>query len=117
MPYIGFGCGAHSQLNHERFSNEYSITDYIKNPLGKEVIPLCQKDEISEFVFLGLRMTKGVDKLRFKELFGKSIDEIFKDEIKRHTKSGTLISDATSLRLTDRGIDVSNSVMADFILE
>ena len=117
MPYIGFGCGAHSQMNHERFSNEYNIADYIKNPFGKEVTPLSQKDEISEFVFLGLRMTKGVDKLRFKELFGKSIDEIFPDAINRHTTAGTLISDDKSIYLTDRGIDVSNSVMADFILD
>lgn len=117
MPYIGFGCGAHSQLNHERFSNQYNIADYIKSPLEKEATPLSQKDEISEFIFLGLRMTKGVDKLRFKNLFGKSIDEIFPDETKRHTKAGTLISDDTSIRLTDRGIDISNAVMADFILD
>ena len=148
MPYIGFGCGAHSQINHERFSNQYNIADYIKkqaepapgsrtasvqtpmhapkscvlsdgvkNPFRKEVITLSEKDEISEFIFLGLRMTKGVDKLRFKELFGKSIEDIFSVEISRHIKAGTLISNESSLHLPDRGIDVSNSVMADFILE
>ncbi len=116
MPYVGFGCGAHSQLKHTRFANEYSITDYIKNPLQREVTPLTQNDEISEFIFLGLRMTKGVNKKHFKELFGKSIEEMFSKEIARHKQAGTLEENESYMYLTARGIDVSNAVMADFIL-
>ncbi len=116
MPYVGFGCGAHSQLGHNRLANEYNITDYINNPTQKEATSLTENDEISEFIFLGLRMIKGVDKTRFKELFGKTIEELFAKEITYHKKAGTLKENANYIYLTDRGLDVSNMVMSDFIL-
>lgn len=116
MPYIGFGCGAHSQIEHKRFSNVYKIEDYIQNPFAKETETLSPNDEISEYMFLGLRLKEGVNKQKFKTLFNRDIDTLYKDVINKHIKAGTLISDSTHIALTDRGIDVSNSVMADFLL-
>ncbi|MDD4689229.1 MAG: radical SAM family heme chaperone HemW [Eubacteriales bacterium] len=116
MPYIGFGCGAHSQLDNTRFSNAYDIGEYIKNPLYKDITELSKNDKISEYIFLGLRLTQGVNKQQFRKLFGQDIDSLFKDVIKKHTLAQTLISDENHIALTGRGIDISNSVMADFIL-
>ncbi len=116
MPYIGFGCGAHSQIEHKRFSNVYKIEYYAQNPFSKETETLSPNDEISEYMFLGLRLKEGVNKQKFKTLFGQNIDTLYKDVIQKHVYAGTLISDNKHIALTDRGIDVSNSVMSDFLL-
>jgi len=70
-------------------------------------------------MFLGLRMCKGVSKSEFTDWFGISIDEVYGDVIKRFLQNGLLAEDINSGRiyLTARGIDISNYVLSDFILD
>lgn len=80
-----------------------------------EVQPLTAQEQMEEFMFLGLRLTEGVDLGEFRQCFGKSADEIYGKQMKTFTEQGLMERTGERLRLTPRGIDVSNTVFAAFL--
>lgn len=121
--YYGFGTAAASLVNNERYVNTEDRNYYIQengNPhkIKKEQMKLTISEQMEEFMFLGLRKMNGVSYEEFKEYFHRDIDEIYKDVIDKEIKNGLLIKDEKKLRvyLSERGIDVSNMVMAEFLL-
>lgn len=121
-PYIGLGSGAHSYFNKKRFSNVKGIEEYInllsqnKAPLDDEII-LSTKDEISETMFLGLRTTKGVSVEDFIQRFNTSPFEVYNEEFNKLRKQGLLCWDEKYIKLTSKGIDISNVVFQEMLLE
>ena len=72
--YLGLGLGAASLVGRERFTNTSDMSEYLENSGNLEKIrtdreTLTREDEMGEFMFLGLRMTKGVSKKDFQEYF------------------------------------------------
>lgn len=118
--YLGLGLGASSLWGNLRFSNTADMAEYLKNSAFPEKIrcmepELDREDAMAEFMFLGLRMTKGVSKADFKECFGVEIEEIYGDVLKKYTGLSLLKEDAGRIFLTRVGIHVSNGVMAEFL--
>ena len=116
--YLGFGLAAASLSGNRRYTNTSDMAFYLANPIhnrAEEQI-LTVEDEMEEYMFLGLRMTKGVDKTEFARLFGKNYDEVYGDITRRHIEQGLMAAEGSRLYLTDIGIDISNTVMADYIL-
>ena len=68
-------------------------------------------------MFLGLRMMCGVAIEGFEKRFGKSMDEVYGPVIQSYEKQGLLRRKNGWLQLTERGIDVSNQIFADFLLD
>ena len=64
---------------------------------------------------LGLRKTKGISCSEFYEKFGADIHSIFEDVINKHIKNGLLIEKEGRIYLSEHGMDVSNTVLCDFI--
>ena len=128
VDYIGFGVGASSYLNGYRYDRIQDINKYIEvydklsNYLIAEKNIECNKqyltlqNKMEEYMFLGLRMTKGISKTRFKELFDKDINEVYGNVIDKYVSMKLLNEEKDILQLTDKGIDVSNIVLADFLL-
>lgn len=116
--YLGFGVAAASLLGKRRFTNTLDVASYIANPIDNhsEEQLLTLNDEMEEYMFLGLRMMKGVDTERFGELFGKSFDELYGEITARQIEQGLMVRDGNRVRLTDIGIDISNTVMAEYML-
>ena len=119
--YLGLGLGASSLIDHIRFSNTDNMEEYIKNSRQPEKIRcdmerLSEADEMAEFMFLGLRMTEGVSMDVFEEYFGKKMESIYGDVLKKHLSIGMLEKKESRIYLTRKGIHVSNGVMADFLL-
>ena len=119
-PYLGIGLNSHSNLWNKRFSNLVEIDKYIKE-LKEGILPIVEvekidKDtEMDEFCILGLRKIKGIDKAVFKERFGRDIESIYGRQIKKHV-DGALIEDGENyIRLTKKGLDLSNLVEVDFL--
>ena len=50
-----------------------------------------------------------------KDIFGKDIYSVYKEQIKDNIAKGLLWQNGTRIALTDRGIDISNTVMSDFV--
>ena len=131
--YLGFGLGAYSLIDNIRFQNISDFTQYIERyfeenadfsnnieeilPYYKEVEMLSAKEQIEEFMFLGLRMTEGISRSKFERLYKKSFDEVYGEVINRLTKTGLICCEGDKVCLTDRGIDVSNRVFAEFLLD
>ncbi len=113
--YIGCGAGAHSYKDGKRYSNSSSIEGYIsKNQ--REIHINTLKDDMEEFMFMGLRKIQGISIKKFNKKFKTDIFKVYGDVIARHSQNGLLILKDDMLRLSSRGIEVSNFVMCDFIL-
>lgn len=66
-------------------------------------------------MFLGLRLTEGVDLEEFWQYFGKNADEIYGKQMRTFVEQGLMEREGPRLKLTPRGIDVSNAVFAEFL--
>jgi oxygen-independent coproporphyrinogen-3 oxidase len=71
---------------------------------------------MEEFMFLGLRMTAGVSAAVFEERFGRTLEEVYGNLLRRHMAQGLLEQTEEGFRLTEKGTDVSNYVMSDYLL-
>ncbi|HML38845.1 MAG TPA: radical SAM family heme chaperone HemW [Bacillota bacterium] len=131
--YLGLGLGAHSFIEGTRFSNTAVFKEYIQ--AGGEAIDrrphldtaspfVCwshkntEQDTIAEFLFTGLRKIKGVDLKEFEKRFGQSIEAVYSanwSRIQRYLAEGFLIRSGDNLRLSEKGIDISNAVLAEFV--
>ncbi len=121
--YVGFGIGAASLLENRRFRNQSDLEAYLAAPLScrMEEILLTLEEQMEEFMFLGLRMDRGVGYGEFRRAFGRDMNGIYEKEIKKNLKDGLLReyedgSGERFLALTERGISVSNYVMAQFFI-
>lgn len=77
---------------------------------------LKRKDEMEEFMFLGLRLMRGISKTEFKTRFGIAIESVYGEVIMKYKERKLLLESEDRLYLSDKGIDVSNMVMAEFMI-
>ena len=68
-------------------------------------------------MFLGLRRMRGVSEKEFERRFGRSMESVYGLTLNRYQKFGMLKREEGKVFLPDAGIDVSNAVMADFLLD
>lgn len=125
VDYVGFGIGAASLVDNTRFRNGEDIQEYILEPINYRTAPekLSVKDQMEEFMFLGLRMCEGVEETEFLHTFGKAMEEVYGEIIVRNISNGLLeykqdsVGEGRRLSLTERGVDISNYVMSQFLLD
>lgn len=122
-PYLGFGLGASSYFEGTRFSNEKDLEKYKKKPyvpfmMREDYTVLSEKDEMEEFMFLGLRKRAGISEREFKERFKVGLKDIYGKVIAKYEEMDLLewTDEGKMLRLTDAGIDVSDYIFCDFML-
>lgn len=145
IEYLGLGLGASSLLGNTRFHNTDNLMEYINactdlcknednpplirniaeqscllnNTLGirRELINLSKAMQMEEFMFLGLRAMEGVSRDYFNKRFGQDMDEIYGSVINTLKTQGLLQESGGAISLTGYGIDVSNRVLAEFLLD
>lgn len=122
IDYIGMGLGAASCFQNERYHNTNDLQFYTKCfTYGKDMMEdrekQTKKSQIEEFMFLGLRMMEGISKQAFYEKFSVTLNDIYGEIIHRFIKQGLLLEKGDKISLTDRGIDVSNWIFSEFLLE
>lgn len=114
--YIGCGAAAHSYFEGARFCHGPELKTYIQNPIAREhVTVLSEEEQMSEFMILGLRKTAGISGKAFFARFGCLPDEYYQNVIEKFTKAGLLESDGDVLRLSEKGVYVSNTVLCEFV--
>lgn len=119
--YIGFGAGAHSYIDNKRYNNINNVSKYIDsiNQKGKAIeneYILTKDDSMAEYMFLGLRMLEGICDEDFKSRFSTSLFDKYKDTISKYTDYGLIeIFDGNCIRLTYKGIDLSNIIFQEFL--
>lgn len=106
-PYLGFGADAHSHDRRLRWSNVESAAHYVAlspNARAQE----SAADPSSERFFVGLRLSEGIQ-------VSTADRAIHSASIQRFVAAGLMHSDDSSLRLTPKGVMVSNEVLEAFI--
>ncbi len=121
IEYLGIGLGASSLIDKQRFRNLSKYDAYIdavwnQKELHEEYEKLDQADEMEEFMFLGLRRMEGISRADFKKCFGKELERIYGDQLWKLEEDGLLECKNERVRLTKRGIDISNYVFEKFLL-
>lgn len=120
--YVGLGLGASSYTGHRRMVNETDLKAYSemldRGELAfMEVHENSEEDDISEAVFTGLRREEGI---RYRDVLGSEAAfwKYFREalpEAREYETGGFLEMTDEGLRLTERGIDISNGIMALFV--
>lgn len=118
--YIGFGAGAHSFFDNKRVENENSIEKYISqinrgNFAYSGKYNLSQKDQMTDYIITGLRLIKGIDKKKFYEKFGMSINVLYTSNVMEYIKMGLLSDTEDNVKFTPKGFDLSNFVLTEFV--
>lgn len=124
IDYIGFGIGAASYFRGYRYKNISDIRSYQQvsfmpeaDMWHEEIELLSEKDLMEEFMFLGLRLKKGISEQEFKDKFGKNVGEVYQRVLSRLTEEGVLEQKNGRIYLSEKGTDVANYVMAEFLLD
>ena len=108
-----------------RYTNTGSMEEYLKaetfeqlKAFRKEEEHLSMNDCMSEYAFLSLRMNRGISAAEFREFFGRDLEEVYGDVIRKNERWRLLtVSDEGTVSLTAKGRNVANVVMADFLLD
>lgn len=126
--YLGLGLGAASLRRGRRFAVttsletylSYTPEDFVKGLHYRNEEILTEKECMEEFMFLGLRMTEGVSASEFKRRFQKELEAVYWEPLSELEKEGLIDAygqdDGRGYRLTEYGLDVSNYVLAEFLL-
>jgi len=118
--YMGFGLGAASLVKEMRYNNISNLYEYIDNinkkvSIRENMIRLSIVEQMEEFMFLGLRLMEGVSYAEFEKMFHVTLDSVYKQSLDKMMDAGLLIRQGDRVRLTNKGIDISNYVMSEFI--
>ena len=142
--YLGLGLGASSLVEHQRFQNTSDLKTYLEQEYSPQcegqheriaetiqlqeetglsqtghhihIEILDKKSEMEEFMFLGLRLMAGISRQQFEKNFQVTLNSVY-GEVLRKLKGEQLIEEVAGyVRLTEHGIDVSNYVLAEFLL-
>ena len=116
--YLGLGLGASSMTDDSRYSNPAELQTYLNWKYDRpEIQLLTRNDQMEEYMFLGLRMMRGISREQFRERFQVPIESVYGQVLKRLEQQGLLQSHGGMIRLTETGSDVSNYVLAEFLLD
>ncbi len=109
-PYVGFGSDAHSFDGAIRSQNIESAREYVEQiESGQSAhIQGTRANTSEEAFFVGLRLREGIEPQA--DDWSK-----FEQPISRFIAEGLLERNGSRLRLTDRGVLLSNEVFAEFI--
>ena len=109
VDYLGLGLGAASLLGNVRKSNQTELSEYLKGNYKGEEERLSEVNAMEEYFFLGLREMKGVDWTPYQVQYEKTVQKLVTE--------GLIEQEGDYIRLTELGIDVSNYVLAEFLVE
>jgi oxygen-independent coproporphyrinogen-3 oxidase len=118
--WIGFGSGAHSTRGGVRWKNVRGIEDYIDRvgagrwPAAERQV-LTARQRLEEALFMGLRLSAGVDADAVSRRYGLDVWTSYGERLAPSVAAGLLVRDGGTLRLTRRGMLLANEVMMSFV--
>lgn len=120
--YLGIGLGSSSLIKETRFSNTTDMTRYVKESgqpdrIREKKEVLNEKQQMEEFMFLGLRLREGISEREFFEKFSREIDSVYQEVIEKYCRMGFLERGHGNIAFSRKGVSVSNWILADFLLE
>lgn len=121
LPYLSFGSSACSFNGSQRFTATDSVTDYIESiQSGKSCggfEDLTKEMQLSEYLFMGLRTTVGIDLIETEQRFGCDVMLEFGVELEKFIRGNLVFCDIEHrrMRLTEQGMRFSNEIFEIFV--
>lgn len=137
--YLGVGIGAASLLDNIRYTNTGELYTYLEGAqhlraglwqqeqgdfkelpatnLHVSVEAVGRKAQMEETMFLGLRMMEGIYRTEFEQNFGIPVEAVYGEALQRLQGEELLLKREGRIYLTERGQDLSNYVLAQFLLD
>ena len=119
IPYLGIGAGAHSFDGQARQSNPESLATYLQgaqsNHFAAETETLSPTEQYDEFVFTALRTCEGMSLATLRATFGDTLADYCLRNAHPHLQQGRLLLRDGQMRLTRKGLFVSNDIMSDLM--
>lgn len=119
--WLGFGCGAHATFRGERWRVVSGTADYIDRVMAGQDVRLDRRrlpatERLEEALFMGLRLSDGLDLQRIHQHHGIEIWTRYGPDLSPYVTAGLLVHEpGRRLALTRDGMLLANDVMAVFI--
>jgi oxygen-independent coproporphyrinogen-3 oxidase len=119
--WLGFGCAAHSTWDGVRWRNLSVTGEYAARVMAGEsarvdVRVLSNQERLEEALFMGLRLTDGLDLAAIRELHGVDVLDRYGAGLERFVAAGLVVEGpGARLALTRSGMLVANEIMMVFI--
>ncbi len=110
--YLGLGPAAHSFVDGRRFYYNRNIGEFVGGGLP---VQDGTGGDFEEFAMLALRLTEGLTNDHCRAHFGSDIPKNIFDAAKLYEKGGLTVCDNDSIRLTQKGFLVSNTLIAEIL--
>lgn len=122
IPFFGFGVGAHSYDGDERYHNSASIHEYLQlmSTQGMAVVGRTSRtpeEKFYEAFMMGLRLREGVQLSSLASRYEIALSQTFTRELERLLEAEVVEFQNGVLRLTRRGVLVSNEVFVALMPE
>lgn len=120
VPYVGIGAAAHSYDGDSRRWNIADVGRYIES-IGRGVVPsegetLDADTRYNDMVMLALRTAEGIDLDALERTLGKARLDYCMANAARYEADGLLLREGHRLRLTRKGLFVSDMIMSDLMI-
>ena len=120
--YLGLGLGAASMVRNIRMSNTRDMKTYLERchqpkTMREDVEFLEEPRQMEEFMFLGLRKTRGVSRKEFHRTFGQELDMVYEKALYKCLENGLLKEHKDRIFLSEEGMLLSNLVMSEFLFD
>ena len=118
-PYLGIGPSAASHLGAFRWTEEGNIPAWADGRAGVDIQELDAAEELAEIPLLGLRLHRGVDwhalraSAESKNLL--PLLETWEHQLAPFERGGLVIREGDILRLSERGMLLSNGILSMFV--
>lgn len=123
VDYLGLGLGASSYIGGFRYHNVTDLREYLALDLKKagaaarDIKELSLEEKMEEFMFLGLRMMRGVSGNDFLGRFGRNMWKLYAPVFEKLENWKLIEVNPPWVRLTSQGIDISNRVFSEFLFD
>ena len=114
--YLGFGAGAHSFSDRQRWANAHEAAAYVTAIEGgrlpvEQLETVTAEQALEEELFLGLRQLSGIDVGRIEREYGVALEGRFKSL----AAAGLVERDGDVVRLAEEKLSVSNEVFVELM--
>ena len=125
IPYIGFGLNASSYYHNKRFKNISSISQYLSTNFNNfeenysyfdEILCPNKNQLMSEYFFLGMRKSSGINSKDFFYRFDEIFENTFYLPLKKYLSLGLIIKNNDNYFFSEKGMDISNKILSEFLL-
>ena len=117
--FLGVGAGAAGFINNSHYRNPNSLKEYYrlldKEEIAINFVPANQNELISEFIFLSLRKTEGLNSKNFRKRFNQSFEKKYSNILNSFIDSGYMEKKNDFYKLTPKAYFISDYIFSEFM--